>query len=115
MASKSKTEDQDAMLQFEFNGETLVMRQSEITGIDSRDFRAELGFGIAGIFNDPTRFTDVDSVAGIIWIIKRRKNPRLKFEEIAEKVTLADVFNVGEANGGDDEGAEDDPFGSEEA
>lgn len=112
MASKSKTEDQDAMLTLEWNDETLVLRQSEITGIDSRDFRAELGFGITGMFQADGKYLDVDSVAGMIWIIKRRKTPRLTYEDIAAKVTFADLNNISDATGAE---AEDDPFGSEDA
>lgn len=115
MASISK-KSQDAMLELEFNGEKLILRQSEITGIDSRDFRAELGFGVTGMFQADGRFLDVDSVAGVIWLIKRRTNPRLKFVDIAAKVTFADLNNIGEAIEDDDTVIEigaADPFGSE--
>lgn len=88
------------------NGVEHVIRFADFTALESRDFRREMGIGLAAAFADTP---DLDTIAGIVWLHRRKDNPGLTFEAVAGELTY-DNFDVDIDGGVDDDGG-DDPEG----
>lgn len=92
------------------DGKQYVIRFEDFNALEAREFRRELGSGLAAAFNDTP---DLDTIAGVLWLHRRKTNPKLKFDEVAKELTYFnfDVVDDDEDVVGDDEDAvgDDDP------
>jgi hypothetical protein len=76
-------------------------RFGDFTAVDAGDFRQAVGFPLAAVFSGQAAF-DIDVVAGLVWLLRRRKAKGLAYRAVAAEVTY-DNFTVVDD---DDEGGE---------
>lgn len=83
------------------DGKDYVIRFGDFNALEAREFRREMGTGLAAAFNDTP---DLDTVAGVLWLHRRKTNPKLKFEDVAKELTYLNFDVDGEqtAAGEDD-------------
>jgi hypothetical protein len=89
------------------DGRTYTVRLSELTGIDAKDFRAEVGVPLSVVFRDPAAL-DLDVLAGLVWLVRRRLDRRLSYAQVASSLRY-DTEIVFEAAGGPPPATLDDP------
>lgn len=111
MSKKSKEEPKPAALEVGYDGKVYRIQESDITGIDSRDFRQIMGFGPMAVFANPAEKLDLDTVAALIWLVKRRGNPKIRWEDVAGEINMANI-EINEVEE-DSERDLDDPSNSE--
>jgi len=80
-------------------GETYTLRQSDLTGIDAKEFRLAVGMPLAKVFADPT-IVDLDVLAGLVWLVRRRSERGLSYEDVARSVTY-DAIEIVEGDTGE--------------
>lgn len=93
-------------LEIEVAGKKYVIRLTEFTGRDVKDFRGEVGFAPRRAFTEPG-LLDIDVIAGFVWIARRRLKATLTYDEVLDSITYDNVKVVGDA----DEEDEDSPEG----
>lgn len=92
---------QNLTLTIEHGGKTYTLSTGDFTALDARTFRQTVGIRLVDGFIAP----DLDAIAGLLWLHKRRTHPQLRFDDVAKTVTYESIdFNVD--NG---EAAEEDP------
>lgn len=76
-----------------------VIRMSDMTGLDAKDFRAQVGMTLTSVFFGQVP-QDIDTLAGLIWLARRRTEPGLTYRQVAGSINLTTVMDVGttEAN-----------------
>jgi hypothetical protein len=96
---KTTKEDTNAALTIKIDGKSYEVRVGEFTGRDVRDFRAVLGFTPQKVFNDPSLYGDLDAMAGLVWLVRRRAEPSLGFEKVLDSISYdnVDVVTEGDA------------------
>lgn len=80
--------DGDVVVAFDYEGERYRLANDEMTAAERLAWRQTFGMPYLAML---TQGLDIDFAAGVIWIIKRRSNPRLRFSDIAEKLTWKDT------------------------
>lgn len=84
-------------------GKAEQIRFDQLTAIDARDFRRELGVSLTQAFTDAP---DLDTLVGLVWLSRRRRQPGLTFAQVASTIGYADVDLEDEE---DDDGDRSDP------
>lgn len=85
----------DLSLAFDFEGQRYELSQRDMTASERLAWRQTLGVPFPAMM---MQGLDVDVIAGVIWIIKRRSDPRLAFTDIADKLRWDDfdIVRVGD-------------------
>lgn len=65
---------------------------SELSAIDAKDFRRETGSSLADVFHKGT--VDLDIFAGLVWLERRKSNPRVTYDSIASTLTYGTEIEV---------------------
>jgi hypothetical protein len=76
--TKQKQKD-EVTISFKVDGRSYTMRMSDFNGIDARDFRRELDMSLLEGFEH----FDLDTAAGLLWLHRRKREPKLTFEQVA--------------------------------
>lgn len=94
----------DPELNIKIGDKSYAVRIGELTGRDVRDYRALLGFPPQRVFSDPKEF-DLDAMAGLVWLVRRRDEPNLGFEKVLDAINYGnlDIANDDETEGKDEE------------
>lgn len=79
------------------DGTVYEARLSDFSGLDAQLFRQVTGMGLMNAFSQP----DLDTIAGMIWLIRRRTNRKLPFEVVARQINPTNIEV--EAVGGEDD------------
>lgn len=85
----------DLTFEISWDGRTDHINPSEFTAEEVKLFRRNVGFSLNAGMQDP----DLDVFAGLVWIWRRRENPRLTYEQVEKSLSYADVIDM--ADGGD--------------
>lgn len=72
-------------------GEKVEIDFDRLTGMDALAFRNELGLGLGQVIDEG--LYDVDTLAGMAWLVLRKRNPRLRFREVANKMTVGSILS----------------------
>lgn len=88
-------------LEITVDGKEYVIRFEDFNALEAREFRREMGSGLAAAFSDTP---DLDTIAGVLWLHRRKTHPKLKFEEVAKELTY---FNFAVTEDSDDVQPED--------
>ncbi len=80
----AKREDMPA-LSITVAGKKHVIRFSDLNGLDARDYRATTGLGLAEAFS--SGLSDIDTIAALLWVYRRKRNPKLTYEMVAKELT----------------------------
>ncbi len=77
-------------VQIQVGGKTYTATLRELTGRDARDFRLVTGFSLLTAM--ARRDLDIDVGAGIVWLIRRRDEPRLSYEDLLDQINYENYF-----------------------
>ncbi len=92
--SKPKA-DQSPGMQIEFDGQTYVVRQSDMTGQDARALRQEVGMSFAGLLKQMQADPDIDLIAAFIWLARRIKGDTVTYDSILDSISYESAIDVG--------------------
>ncbi len=90
-------------LEITVDGKQYVIRFEDFNALEAREFRREMGSGLSAAFQDTP---DLDTIAGVLWLLRRKASPKLKFEEVAKELTY---LNFGVVDDGEEAPDDDDP------
>ena len=76
-------------LVFTVAGATYRAKMGEFTPRDALDFRQ--AFGVPLVHAVAGGQIDIDIIAGLVWLIRRRANPRLQLGEVLDSFTYDDA------------------------
>jgi len=63
------------------------LRMSDFSAADARTFREMFGVGMASAFLNP----DLDTIAALVWLVRRKGNRNLTYEAVASGVNYANT------------------------
>lgn len=86
------------------DGTTHTVRLAQLTAIDAKEFRAAVGVSLAQAMAEGS--TDLDVVAGLVWLARRKRERGLAFAKVAKEITYETDLDVAQP---DDEAEADDP------
>lgn len=69
-------------------GEPVTFRLGEMTAQDAGDFRRAVGVPLMQAISAGL---DLDVVAGLLWLVKRRDQPKVSYQSIAATLTYNDL------------------------
>ena len=66
---------------------------NDVTGLEARAYRQATGFGLQAALVMATQghYDDLEWAAGIVWLVRRRNEPKLAYEEVLEDFSYADL------------------------
>lgn len=99
--SSTTGQQQDLAIRLTIAGQAHEFRVGEYTAVEARLFRREMGVSLQKVFRDGD--VDLDIIAALWWLQRRRDNPKLTFEDVAERFTYDDL--VAPADDGGEEGS----------
>lgn len=80
------------------DGQEVRLAAGSITANDAKDFRAKVGVPLMQVLRD-TDSIDLDVVAGLVWLARRRVERGLTYEAVAQSINYDTDLNFGSANG----------------
>ncbi len=90
--------DADLTFEITWDGRTDTIRPAEFTADEIGAFRRAVGFSLNAGMQD----LDLDVFAGLVWIYRRRDNPKLTYEQVSKSLSYADVIDMADDELGDD-------------
>lgn len=94
----------DNTLSFIADGKRYDITVDDLTAADAGDFRRAVGMPLSSVFAN-AGMVDVDVLAGLVWLARRRQQKGLSYHSVAETLTYGNVQPVLE-----DAPAEEDPL-----
>lgn len=83
----------DRTLKFKVRDKVYEFDFGDVDGIESRDFRQATGLSFVQAVNSLAEGgIDLEPVGGIIWLIERRTNPKLKYEDVLKDLKFSDLI-----------------------
>lgn len=82
-------QQRDLAVRITIAGEPHEFRVGDYTAVEARLFRGEMGVSLQKIFR--TGDLDIDVIAALMWLHRRRDNPRLTYDEVASELTYDDL------------------------
>lgn len=79
----------DASITFIAAGTRYAINFEDLTAADSGDFRRAVGMPLSAVFRDGE--ADLDAIAGLVWLVRRRGQRNLAFASVAESLTYGNV------------------------
>lgn len=79
----------DEATAFKVAGVRYEISPNDFTAAEAGDFRRELGFSLGEAFSAGS--ADLDVIAGLVWLIRRRTVKGLGYRQVAESITYADI------------------------
>ena len=83
----------DDAISFVAAGVRYDVRFDDLTAADAGDFRRAVGMPLVSAFKDGN--TDLDAIAGLVWLVRRRGQRGLAFASVAETLTYGNVDMAG--------------------
>lgn len=102
----------DAKVSITIEDRTYSLELKDIDGLEARAYRKATGFGVKSSFDLFQRgeFDDLEVVAGIVWLVRRREEPGLSYEDVLGSLTYgAFAEGASEETADATEGAEENP------
>lgn len=89
----AKPQDDSPVLVITVGGKKYSLDITDVTGAEARAFRREVGASVidAGELAGAGTIDHLEFVAGVKWLIDRRSNPDLVFDEVLNNITYGDV------------------------
>lgn len=76
------------LIEVEFEGASLKIDVSDFDALEWRALRVTAGLLARDVFDDIAAI-DPYALAGLIWLLLRRDNPDVQFDDLAKRVTVA--------------------------
>lgn len=95
--NKSKVDDAPR-IRFVVEGKPVELRWDDIDGLEARDFRVATGFGVRHAFTAAAAGTldDLELIAGVMWLVTRRDNPKITYEECLSSINYGNIGDAGD-------------------
>ena len=74
------------------DGKEYRLDRRQMTANDARDFRGAVGVPLTKVIAEGS--WDVDIVAGIVWLVRRRTERTLAYQTVAEGITYDSDINI---------------------
>lgn len=84
---------QNPVVRLTVDGAVYELDFSDLTAIDSKDFRREVGIPLSSVLSDKED-ADLDVIAGLVWLARRKVETALTYVEVASKLTLLTPMDV---------------------
>jgi hypothetical protein len=97
----------DAALAITVDGTTHTIRMGNLTAIDAKDFRAAVGVSLTQAMSEGS--TDLDVVAGLVWLARRKRERGLPYAKVAAAMNYETQMDVVEPGDEGDETDDADP------
>lgn len=82
----------DNTISFVVGGARYDVCLDDLTAADAGDFRRAVGIPLVSAFSDGK--ADLDVIAGMVWLIRRRGQRNLAYASVAETITYGNVSQV---------------------
>lgn len=83
--------DLGSFISVEVDGQKYLLAARDMTALDVRAMREELGYSFVGLLNQAKQDMDVDLLAGIVWMSRRiNGEPLLTYAEVASEMRVPD-------------------------
>jgi hypothetical protein len=82
-------DESDPPFLIRWGGQTVEVRIGKLTGLEWARFRQTLGVDLM----EGLRSGSLDAIACVLWLQLRRGNKKLRYVDVASRVTLNDVVN----------------------
>ena len=92
-------------LRFRIGADTYEVRIGEFTPRDAADYRRAVGVPLMQAFGQ----MDLDTIAGFVWLVRRRLQPSLTYDEVADSFTYDDYLGLDDAPDGEPDADPADP------
>lgn len=76
----------------EVDGKEYRLDRRQMTANDAKDFRAAVGVSLNQVLMEGSM--DVDVVAGIVWLVRRRRDRTLAYATVAEAITYDSDISI---------------------
>jgi len=73
-------------------GKAYKLRAGELSALDAKEFHAAIGVRLLEVFRRGPQ--DLDEVAGLVWLCRRRREPGLPYEVVAAEINYDTVLKV---------------------
>lgn len=93
MPPRKKKAEAEPGLAITVDGTEHFICLSDLTAIDAKDFRAQVGVPLQAVFAGAVG-TDIDIIAGLVWLDRRRTDQRLQYVTVASEMTFRTPFSV---------------------
>src|SRR5205085_12653796 len=73
-------------------GKPYKLRAGELSALDAKEFHTAIGVRLLDVFRRGPQ--DLDEVAGLVWLCRRRREPGLPYEVVAADINYDSVLTV---------------------
>jgi hypothetical protein len=84
---------QDPKLSMEIDGKRQIIRLMDFRGTDDRLLRNEIGMTVHEAWQEMSKGA-LDATAGLLWLMRRRSEPNLTFEEVNSSISFREYLSV---------------------
>lgn len=83
----------DGIIRVEHDGQVYDLDINDVNGLEGREFRQKVGRSLKGAFYDATQgeLDDLEPIAGLLWLVKRREDPSLDYDKVLETLTYGSI------------------------
>lgn len=78
--------EQPLEIQLRVDGKLYVFRVADASAEDASALRRATGQSLNGLLKAAADDPDLDVVSGLVWLIRRRDEPRLRYETVAREI-----------------------------
>lgn len=78
----------DPAITVELNGQTYMLKIKDFRGSDDRKLREVLGMTVQRAWTEALLYRSMDAMAGLLWLFRIRTEPKLKFNDVLDSITL---------------------------
>lgn len=83
----SQQQGGEPLIEFTFEGRSYSLSPGDLNAIEARDYREKVGERLANTLSRGD--FDIDVLATLMWLVDRRTDPHLAWEDVASQVTYA--------------------------
>jgi hypothetical protein len=94
-ARRRAKSDNSPGMRIEYGGKTYMIRQTDMTGQDTRALRQEVGLSFAGLFREMQADPDIDLIGAFIWLARRIDGETVSYDEVLETINYGSSFEIG--------------------
>ena len=80
------------LIEFDYNGKSYSISPGGLTAVESRSYRQVMGESLSRTMQSGD--VDIDVIATLVWIVDRRDNPALTWEQVAGEMTYEGVMDI---------------------
>lgn len=87
-----------ATFRVEYDGQVVELDINDVNGLEARDFRNKVGMSFKAAFvqADAGQLDDLEPIAGLLWIVKRRDKPELEYDDVLASISYGSIVTEDE-------------------